>query len=100
MADRKVINLVRLAALVALLAVLTSCGSSSGGGSGTGPTNPTPVANTVAVSVNAGPANNAVNTAYVSVQVCNPGSTASCATIPNVILDTGSSGLRILASAS
>jgi hypothetical protein len=57
------------------------------------------VANTVSVAVNSGPANNAVNFAYVSVQVCNPGSTTSCATIPYVQIDTGSSGLRILASA-
>jgi hypothetical protein len=56
-------------------------------------------ANSVPVSVNSGPANSALNVAYVSVQVCNPGSTTSCATIPNVQVDTGSSGLRILASA-
>jgi hypothetical protein len=51
------------------------------------------------VAVNAGPANNAVNAAYVSVEVCNPGGTTTCATIPDVLVDTGSSGLRILASA-
>jgi hypothetical protein len=37
--------------------------------------------------------------AYVSVTVCNPGSTTACATIPDVQVDTGSSGLRLLASA-
>ena len=60
---------------------------------------PTPVANTISVTVDPGPANNAVNVAYVTVEVCNPGSTTSCATIPHVQVDTGSSGLRILASA-
>lgn len=75
--------------------------SSCGGGSSTSSTSTTttPVANTVPVTVSSGPANNAVNFAYVTVQVCNPGSTTNCATIPDVQVDTGSSGLRILASA-
>jgi len=59
-----------------------------------------PVANSIAVTVNAGPGGNALNSGYVSVQICNTGGTTNCATIPNVQLDTGSSGLRILASAS
>jgi len=86
-----------LAAMMGLI-ILVGCG----GGSSTTPITPTtppPVANTVNVVVNSGPANNAVNFAYVSVQVCNPGSTTSCVTIPDVQVDTGSSGLRILASA-
>ena len=62
-------------------------------------TTTTPVANSIPVAVNSGPAGNAVNFAYVTVEVCNPGSTTTCATIPNVQLDTGASGLRILASA-
>ncbi len=60
---------------------------------------PTPTANTIDVAVNSGPAFNAYNVAYVSVTVCNPGGTTTCATIPNVQVDTGSSGLRLLASA-
>ena len=85
-----------IAAVIGLI-ILAGCG---GGSSTPTPTpTPTPVANTVTVTVSSGPANNAVNFAYVSVQVCNPGSTTSCATIPNVQVDTGSSGLRILASA-
>jgi hypothetical protein len=39
------------------------------------------------------------NLAYVSVTVCEPGSTTRCATIDHVLLDTGSIGLRVLRSA-
>ncbi|MFM0597838.1 DUF3443 family protein [Paraburkholderia dilworthii] len=41
------------------------------------------------------------NFPMVDVTVCTPGTdaTANCATIPRVVLDTGSSGLRIFASA-
>jgi hypothetical protein len=39
-----------------------------------------------------------VNLPYVSVEVCQPGTT-QCQTISNVLLDTGSTGLRVLASA-
>ena len=90
-------SLSRILAVVMGLTLLAGCGS----GSSTTPTTttPTPVANTLPVTVNAGPANNAVNFAYVSVRVCNPGGTTHCVTIPDVQVDTGSSGLRILASA-
>jgi hypothetical protein len=40
----------------------------------------------------------AVNTAYTIVTVCSPGSTTNCQTIDHIQVDTGSSGLRILAS--
>jgi hypothetical protein len=58
--------------------------------------------NTVALIVDAGPPGtgfNSVDTAFVSVTVCVPG-TANCQTINHVIVDTGSSGLRILKSGS
>ena len=83
----------RFLAVVTGLIFLVGCGSSSGGGGST----PTPVANTVAVEVNSGPANNAVNMAFVDVTICMPGTT-TCQTISNIELDTGSSGLRILYS--
>jgi hypothetical protein len=41
----------------------------------------------------------AVNTAFISVTVCIPG-TSTCQTIDHIELDTGSSGLRILADAT
>lgn len=54
--------------------------------------------NVAAVSVNGGPNGNYANGIFVSVTVCVP-SSSSCQTVPNVLVDTGSSGLRILSSA-
>ena len=42
---------------------------------------------------------NRPNTAYVSVQICAPGSTTNCQIIDHIIVDTGSPGLRIAAGA-
>jgi len=53
--------------------------------------------NVVPISVNPGPANENVDVALASVTICVPG-TANCQTIDNIAVDTGSSGLRILAS--
>lgn len=53
--------------------------------------------NVETLTVNAGPAG-AINTSFVSVQVCNP-TTGACQTIPDIEVDTGSTGLRLLASA-
>lgn len=88
----------RISVLVLGLGMLAGCGGASNTG-GFSPPAPTPTANTIDVAVNSGPAFNAYNVAYVSVTVCNPGGTTTCATIPNVQVDTGSSGLRLLASA-
>jgi hypothetical protein len=92
-----------LAALIGMLCV-AGCGGGSlgGGGSGGGPT-PTG-ANVQAITVDSGPplvaSSNtpAVNTAYATVTVCAPGSTTNCQTIDHLVVDTGSSGLRVLAS--
>src|SRR5262245_53022031 len=54
--------------------------------------------NTQAILVNAGPASTYFNGAFTSVTVCVPG-TSTCQTIGGVLVDTGSSGLRVLASA-
>lgn len=55
--------------------------------------------NVLAVQVNAGPPGvNAVDTPYVSVKICVPGSSTMCQTIPDVLVDTGSEGLRLLSS--
>ena len=51
------------------------------------------------IAVNAGPPGvNAANSAFTSVTVCAPGSTTQCQTVDNVLVDTGSSGLRLLSS--
>jgi hypothetical protein len=55
----------------------------------------TPVSNQLPVVVDG--AFGSVNTPFVSVTVCSPG-TNDCQTIDHVILDTGSSGLRIVSS--
>jgi len=82
-------------ALFGSLALATGCGgggSSNNGGSGGGGA----VANSVPIVVNAGLVNSA-DTAFASVTVCVPG-TSNCQTIDNMVIDTGSTGLRILKS--
>ncbi|HYM22952.1 MAG TPA: DUF3443 domain-containing protein [Vicinamibacterales bacterium] len=53
--------------------------------------------NMQSVVVNEGPDNSYVNGLFTTVTVCVPG-TSTCQTIDGVLVDTGSSGLRILAS--
>jgi Protein of unknown function (DUF3443) len=59
--------------------------------------------NSVSVAVAPGPASSSFQTFNIpltSVTVCVPSSQANtCATIPDVLVDTGSSGLRLMASA-
>ncbi|MGE5360697.1 MAG: DUF3443 family protein [Bacteroidales bacterium] len=80
----------------ALFGAVACGGSSSSGGNNT----PAPVPNTVVITAGRGPseANPYVNGAFVSVTICVPG-TSQCTTVPDVLLDTGSSGLRVLSSA-
>jgi hypothetical protein len=57
--------------------------------------------NVEAVTVDTGPPGltfTAVNTPFVSVKVCVPGSTTNCKTIDHIEVDTGSIGLRIMSS--
>jgi hypothetical protein len=70
----------------------------SGGSSGPNVTPPeVPGANVLALTVNAGPAQNSVDTAFTTVTICAPG-TSSCQTISGIVVDTGSYGLRLFAS--
>jgi hypothetical protein len=57
-----------------------------------------PTQNVAPITVDAGPANDYANGLFTSVTICAPGSTSSCQTIDGVLVDTGSSGLRILSS--
>ncbi len=88
----------RLVALAVSLMVLAGCRNNS---PTTTPTPPT-VNNTATVQV--GPLNASTpnlpypNGVYTTVTVCLPG-TLICQTIPNVLVDTGSVGLRVLYSA-
>jgi hypothetical protein len=91
----------RLVVTIGLL-VLAGCGGSSGSGGSAPITTGTSVLNTAAVTVGfgaLGPSGGYVNGIWASVTVCAPGSTTSCQTIPNVLVDTGSTGLRLLSSA-
>lgn len=85
------------------LAIMMLVGGCGGGGNtpktGTSSNNTIAgmAANVQPITVDPGPAN-FVNTLFTSVTVCVPG-TANCQTIDHVQVDTGSSGLRIMASA-
>ena len=94
------------AALLCALTLIQGCGGSGGDAAPpaaapalAAPAAVAPVlaaANVAPVSVNGGPAG-MVNLAFTSVTLCAPGSN-NCQVIDNVLIDTGSSGLRIVAS--
>ena len=82
---------------LALLALLSGCIGGNGTNPAAAPSPPT--ANVLTLTVDSGPsaATGQINHAYVTVKVCAPGS-QSCANIDHVLLDTGSNGLRLVAS--
>ena len=87
-----------LVAFVGVLAMQTNtpqCGGTSTGGTAGGST-PTP--NVVPISVNGGPTGNYFDAAFTTVTICVPGQ-SQCQTIGGILVDTGSSGLRVLDSA-
>jgi hypothetical protein len=90
------------AALIGMLCV-AGCGGGGFADGGGGGGNPPTGANVQAITVDSGPpviANSttpAVNTVYTTVTICSPGSTSNCQTIDHIQVDTGSSGLRIVA---
>lgn len=77
--------------------VLTAVACLSGCGGGGGGASSQPTENVQAITVDGGPAD-APNLAFTSVTVCAPGSSGNCQTIDHVQVDTGSTGLRIMAS--
>lgn len=93
------------ALLAALMSIQGCGGGGGGGGDASTPATATATTNTVAltgsnvqpISVNAG-LGGTVNLAFTSITLCAPGS-SNCQTIDNVLIDTGSSGLRIMSSA-
>ncbi|HVO07970.1 MAG TPA: DUF3443 family protein [Burkholderiaceae bacterium] len=87
------------ACLAALLLTLAGCGG-GGNSSSTAGTGTPDVNDYASVIVDSGPPQvNAVNSLYTTVTVCAPGSSTQCQTIDHVLVDTGSSGFRVLASA-
>ena len=88
----------RIGALLAV-SLLSGCvGSKNPTASVTNPVSP-PTLNTVALTVDTGPASatSQINHAYVTLKVCVSGQT-QCASIDHVLVDTGSSGLRLVRS--
>ncbi len=88
-----------LAALLPPVMLLAACVGGNGP-NGTGLATSPPVVNTLALTVDGGPAAapGAINHAYVTVRVCAPGSTTQCANVDHVLLDTASWGLRLVGS--
>ena len=88
----------RAAAAALLLTMLASCGGGAGSTTMT-PQTPLPTgANVAPLVVDAGPKQLGVNLPSVTVTICVPGTT-TCQTIDHVLVDTGSTGLRIVAEA-
>ena len=89
-----------LVSLIALTALgLAACGGKSfDSGSGSGSSSPPPVNNNQAIEVNLGPLSDYPNGLFTTVTICVPG-TSDCQNIPDVLVDTGSEGLRLLSSA-
>lgn len=93
----------RLIAVVptAVAMLLGACGGGNssplndGNGSGSGGSG----SNVAPLIVDNGPAGNSVNTAYLTVTVCSPGSSTNCQTVDHIEVDTQSYGLRILSAA-
>jgi hypothetical protein len=87
-----------------LLFALSACGGGGGDGPATSGTiqsgdytSKNLASNAISFSVQNIDGNN-VNLPYVSVNICQPGTT-KCQNVNNVLLDTGSMGLRVLSSA-
>jgi hypothetical protein len=93
----------RAAVMAWVVSLVTACGGGGGGGESV-PVAPV-VKNQLGIYVDSGPQNTGynVNRLYTDVTICNPGASVTdsptqCQTINHVLVDTGSTGLRILAS--
>lgn len=75
--------------------LLAACGGGSSGSNNTSPIN-----NVQPISVSGGPVPGQIypDGAFTSVTICEPG-TSTCQTVGGILVDTGSIGLRVLASA-
>ncbi|MBC8738515.1 DUF3443 domain-containing protein [Paraburkholderia sp. UCT31] len=93
---RKILGILSAVALLSVAA----CGGGGGGGGGdtatTTSTSTSPNSNVAVVNVEG--SLGTANVPYVSVRVCAPGS-SNCQTIDHIMVDTGSTGLRVLKSA-
>ncbi len=90
----------RMRLVAALIGLTASVGGCVGNHTTAGGVAAVPVQNRLTITVDSGPAaaGGQINHAYVTVTVCAPGSSTQCATVDHVLLDTGSSGLRLVGS--
>lgn len=91
--------------LLSGLGFAAGCGGGSKPASSSSSTSvPSSGSNVLSIAVNGGPEENQPNgyiyqnAAFASATICAPGSTSSCVTIDNLLVDTGSTGLRIFDS--
>jgi hypothetical protein len=86
------------AVVCAVICLLSGCGGGgdSGGGAGSPPL-PATGANVLTVSVGVSAVCTNVNELCTQVTICQPG-TSSCQTIPDIVVDIGSFGIRIFGS--
>jgi hypothetical protein len=95
---RAAVSRIILASGIFFSIVILGCGSSSTTSSPASQVS-AQVSNVQPIAVSKGPALNYVDGAFTSVTVCATGSATNCQTIGGILVDTGSSGLRILSSA-
>ncbi len=94
-----------LASVLSMIAAAGCGGGSDGANAGSNRIAPPDGVNVVAIVVDSGPLGSDgspvgyVNGAFVTVTVCVPG-TANCQAIDHVLVDTGSSGLRVIGEAA
>lgn len=86
--------------ILSAVAVIAAAGMSvrCGGGSPHTSSMHAATANSQTIVVDAGPDNNYANGVFTTVTICAPGG-ATCQNVSGVLVDTGSFGLRVLASA-
>jgi len=85
-----------MAVLVLSCILVFGCGGGSTHTASMAPP-PTSGSNVQPIIVSSGPEHNYANGVFTSVKVCEP-STSNCQTIDNILVDTGSYGLRLLSS--
>lgn len=88
-------RLLFLVCTLLLASILFACGGSSSSHNNSSIASGS---NAQSIVVNSGPAGNYANGVFTTVNVCAPG-TSNCQSVSGVLVDTGSFGLRILASA-
>jgi len=94
-----------LAILASGLFFFAGCGGSSTKSTTSASNSPGSANNLLAITVSGGPTANLANGvlyengAFASATICAPGSTSNCTTIDNLLVDTGSTGLRVFDTA-